>query len=181
MLPSDPEDVGAPEDGSLFDELPPFDELSLPDELPPRDELFSFDDTAADDEGEGVEDTLPLGIVPCFEELPPAEPPACDAEPPDCLLESAEVLPSLESEELPFSAPLSVSEETLPDRELPFPKMKNVWRQPQSIAVSIPVIISTDARYLILIFTLPRLFSFISPQALFIPCRQPQRSDLSKP
>lgn len=180
MLPSDPEDVGAPEDGSLFDELPPFDESPLPDELPPRDELFSFDDAAADD-GEGVEDTLPLGIVPCFEELPPAEPPACDAEPPDCLLESAEVLPSLESEELPFSAPLSVSEETLPDRELPFPKMKNVWRQPQSIAVSIPVIISTDARYLILIFTLPRLFSFISPQSLLIPCRQPQRNDLSKP
>lgn len=179
MLPSDPEDVGAPEDGSLFDELPPFDELSLPDELPPRDELFSFEDTAADDEC--LDDTLPLGIVPFFEELPPAEPPACDTEPPDCLLESAEVLPSLESEELPFSAPLSVSEETLPDRELPFPKMKNVWRQPQSIAVSIPVIISTDARYLILIFTLPRLFSFISPQALFIPCRQPQQSDLSKP
>ncbi len=120
MLPYDPEDVGAPEDGSFFDELLPFDEL------PPRDELFSFDDTAADDEGEGVEDTLLLGIVLCFEELPPAEPPACDAEPPDGLLESAEVLPSCESEELPLSDPLSVSEETLSDRRLPLPKIKNV-------------------------------------------------------
>ena len=122
MLPYDPEDVGAPEDGSFFDELLPFDELPLPDELLPRDELFSFDDTAADDEGEGVEDTLLLGIVLCFEELPPA----CDAEPPDGLLESAEVLPSCESEELPLSDPLSVSEETLSDRRLPLPKIKNV-------------------------------------------------------
>ena len=135
MLPYDPEDVGAPEDGSFFDELLPFDEvplpdellsfdeLPLPDELPPRDELFSFDDTASDDEGEGVEDTLLLGIVLCFEELPPAEPPACDAEPPDGLLESAEVSPSCESEELPLSDPLSVSEETLPDRRPPLPKI----------------------------------------------------------
>lgn len=111
MLPSDPEDVGTPEDGSFFDELPP------------RDELFSFEDTAVDDEG--FDDTLPLGVVPCFEELPPAEPPACDAEPPDDLLDSSEVLPPCESEELPLSDPLSVSEETFPGRELPFPKVKN--------------------------------------------------------